>query len=93
MYKIQIKKKNIIGKGSSYSVSNKLNALRVKDQGKVNAVTTYTVIYDDLPKLLVTGFAIRDPNLYVHVYNDGINEDGNEITEYYTNRIIKNGGL
>ena len=85
LYLIRIKKKNNVPLGTTYSISNKINKIPVKDNGEIAVKTTFNIIYDELPSLEVTGFAIRDPSIYVHVYNSGINEDGNEIIEYYTN--------
>ena len=87
LYLIKIRKKGVdyVPLGSTYSISNKINTIPVKDNGKINVRTTFNIIYDELPSLEITGFAIRNPAVYVHIYNSGINEDGDEIIEYYTN--------
>ena len=86
LYFISFKKNGTVSLGSTYSITNKLDTIPVRDNGKINVKTTFSVIYDELPDLEVTGFAIRDPSIYVHAYNSGINEDGDEIIEYYTNK-------
>ena len=85
LYYVFVKKFNSLPKGSTYSVSNKIDTIPVKDYGKIGVQTTFNIIYDDLPELEVTGFALRGASIYNHTYNSGTNEDGDAITEYYTN--------
>ena len=100
---MKIKRHRTIAKGVTFYFENKANALTIRDRGNIQAVTRFSLTYDDLPPLSITGFVIKIRNtsdFYKHTYNEGLYEDGDEIIEWYAKKtgnvdigVITNTGL
>lgn len=82
-FQLRILNKNL--KPQYFKIENKSDAIKFKDRGYVNKVTSIEFSYDNLPLPEVLSIGPDDTSIfYTHTYTDA---EGNEIVEYYTNKV------